>query len=202
MAVSTSLRFFLPLALVAAPVLADAQATAAAAGPPLGPPIQGVCFFSQNAALGNSKAGQALGARLRQLQSQVTAELQPQQQSLQTEERAIAALPAAQQGARATAFQQRATTFQQTAQLRQAQLQLTQNRAAGQIATQLGPIVQGIASSRRCAVVFDGQATYGYNPAMDLTRDTVAQLDTRMPTITFDLATPEQVRAASQGGQR
>lgn len=194
----------LAVAALLAPALASAQAAApAGAAPTPGAPIVGMCFFSQNGALATSKAGQALGTRLRQLGSQVQAELAPQEQALQSEDKAIAALPANQREQRAQALQQRANTLQQTAQMRQAQLQLTQNRAAGQVAAQMTPIVQSLAASRRCAVVFDASVTFGYNPAMDLTRDTVTQLDQKMPTLSFDLATPEQVRQAAQTqGQR
>ncbi len=187
----------LMVAALLAPGLASAQAAApAAAAAPLGPPIAGLCFFSRDSAVATSKAGQAATTRLRQLASQVDSELSPQRQALVTENNAIKALPAAQQGARAAALEQRAQSFGQTAQLRQAQLQLTQSRAFGQVLNALSPIVGPIASQRKCAVVFDGSATYGYNQAMDLTSAAVAQLDQRMPTITFDLATPAQVQAA------
>ena len=184
-------------ALAATPGLASAQAAAASPNP-MGPPIPGICLFARDAAIANSKAGQATDARLRQLGQTVQAELAPEQQALIAENNALktsaATLPAAQRDQRITALNTRATAFNQKQQLRTAQLQATRTQALEQILKPMDEILGPISTSRRCSVVFERTTTYGFNTAMDLTPAVVQQMDARMPTITFNLATPESVR--------
>ncbi len=187
-------------ALAATPGLASAQTAAApAANPnPMGPPIAGICLFARDAAIANSKAGQATDARLRQLGQGVQAELTPEQQALVAENNALktgaASIPAAQREQRISALNTRAAAFNQKQQLRTAQLQATRSQALGQILKPMDDILGPISSSRRCSVVFERSATYGFNQAMDLTPAVIQQLDARMPTITFNLVPPEGVK--------
>src|SRR5271167_4176043 len=68
-----------------------AAAPAQPAGPPVthGPPITGMCIFSEGAIIEGSKVGQAVIARLKVLKQQVDAELQPEADSINTEARSI-----------------------------------------------------------------------------------------------------------------
>jgi len=187
------------IALIALPGLASAQAAAPAASPnPMGPPIAGICLFGRDAAVANSKAGQATNARLTQLGQQVNVELAPESQAIVTENNALNAsattIPAAQRNARIEALQKRAATFNQLQQQRTAQLQTTRGLAIEQILKQMDPVLGPTSTSRHCSIVFERSASYGFNPAMDITPAVIQQLDTRLPTLTFNLAPPESVK--------
>ena len=187
---------FLLIACFVAPGLATAQTPAPAlAANPMGPPLAGICLFGRDAAIANSKAGQATNARLVQLGTQVNAELAPETQALVTERDALNAgattIPAAQRGPRIDALQKRAATFNQLQQLRTAQLQASRTQAIEQILKQMDPVLGPISTSRHCSVVFERSATYGFNPAMDITPAVIQQLDARLPTLTFNLAPPK-----------
>ena len=138
---------------------------------------------------------------MQQLVRDVAAELKPQQDAIIQENNALEAvrktLPPAQFQPRAAALQQRAQAFNQLRQLRAAQIQRTKALVEQQIAQAIDPLMGPIIAARKCAVVFERAATYGWNPALDLTPAVVQALDQRMPTIQFNLATPQSV----QGGQ-
>ena len=186
------------VAIVSSPSLATAQTPPTASPNPMGPPISGICLFARDAAIAGSKAGQATDARLRQLGTQVQAELTPEQQAIVTENNALNAgattIPAAQRATRIDALQKRANAFNQLQQLRTAQLQTTRAQALEQILKQMDPVLGPVSTGRHCSVVFERTATYGFNAAMDLTPAVVQQLDAKMPTITFNLAPPESVK--------
>lgn len=186
-----------PLALLLLCAASTAPALASAEQSPPGPPIPGLCLFARDAALGNSKAGQAANQRLQQLGAQIEAELNPEKQAIITENTALqngAALPAAQRQTRIAALQQRAQTFSQLQTLRGAQLQQTRVLATQTIVAKIDPILAPLVVARRCSLVLERTATYGFNPAMDLTPAVVDQLNQQLPTVTFYLATPESVR--------
>ncbi len=193
------MMFRFPLLLLAALVtttgLASAQAPTTNPNP-MGPPIAGVCLFGRDGAIANSKAGQATDARLRQLGQGVQAELSPEQQAIIAENNALKAgtVPSAQREQRIAALQKRATAFTQLQQLRTAQLQTTRAQALDQILKPMDQVLGPISTAHHCSVVIERSATYGFNQAMDLTPDVVRQLDTRMPTNTFNLAPPESVK--------
>jgi Skp family chaperone for outer membrane proteins len=190
------------LALVAtialAPLVANAQTSAPPAQNQLGAPIAGVCVFARDVAVGNSKAGQATDARLRVLAQQVRAELTPESQAILAENTAIntagASLTSLQKQTRLDALQKRAGAFDQLRQLRTAQLQQTRTQAVDTILQRMNDVLGPIASGRRCSIILERNTTYGSNPAMDLTPTVVQTLDTRLPTMTFDLAPPTSVK--------
>jgi outer membrane protein len=190
--------FFIPLLATASLTL---PLSAAAQQVQFGPATPGVCLLGREAAIGASKAGQAGTARMQQLVRDVAAELKPQQDAIIQENTALEAvrktLPPAQFQPRAAALQQRAQAFNQLRQLRAAQIQRTKALVEQQIAQAIDPLMGPIIAARKCAVVFERAATYGWNPALDLTPAVVQALDQRMPTIQFNLATPQSV----QGGQ-
>lgn len=193
-------------ALAAAPVHAQARraaaAPAAAARPATptalstatpvnwGPALPGVCIFSFDRALGTSAAGKAASTRLQQLTAQVQAELQPEQTALQTDAKAFdsqrATLPADQVQTRGQALQGRVNAFEQKGQLRQQELRATGNKAQQRIAGELEPIVRTVAQARSCSVLLNGDGVLGANVSMDITDAVVAQLNTKLPTLTFD----------------
>lgn len=175
----------------AAAPAASAPAAAAAQTLPQGPAIPGMCVISQERAIATSAAGRAASERLRQLNAQVTAELKPEQDAIEAEAKTFqsqqAALTAEQRQQRGTALQTRAGAYQQKAELRQREMQVTQQRALQRIGEQLNPVLQSLYGARGCSVLLstDG-GVLASNTAFDLTDAAVAQLNARLPTITFD----------------
>ena len=186
----------------AAPAAAPSAAAPAASAParpaqpplvsPTSPrPIAGVCVFSEERAVGTSKAGQAANARMQQLRAQVQAEIAPEATSLQNDVRTFQAQRATLAGdaltQRQTALQGRADAFQQKEQLRNQELQATGEKALGRIRAAIEPIVRQTYEARKCSILFNSDgAIFGGNPQMDVTPTVVAGLDAAMPTLTFD----------------
>lgn len=182
-----------PAAAAPARPAAAAPAPAAPPAPPLvsGPPIPGVCVFSEERAVGASKAGQAANARMQQLRSQVQAEIQPEATSLQNDVRTFQTQRATLAGdaltQRQVALQGRADAFQQKEQLRNQELQATGEKALGRIRVAIEPIVRSTYEARKCSILFNADGSiFGGNPLMDVTPAVIAALDTSMPTIAFD----------------
>ena len=129
-------------ALAALVIAGTAQAQPAQPSNP-GPVIPGVCTYNNQRALVTSMVGQAVAARLEQLNAAVQAELQPEAQAIETEATTLSgqqgtlAADAFQQ--RAGALQQRAQAFERLAQTRAAELQYTEQQQKAQIAHRLDP---------------------------------------------------------------
>ncbi len=177
----------------AAATPAAAAPAAAPAGPPIthGPPLAGVCVFSRQGAVGASSAGRAAAARLEQLTQVVRAELDPQRTSLEADAKTFEAqrstLGVEARQKQEAALTQRAQTFQQLGETRRQELQLTQQKAIARINEQVGPIAQAVYQSHNCSILLNGDdAVFASNPAMDLTGQVVQQLNTKLPTLTFD----------------
>lgn len=177
----------------AAPAAPARAATAAPAPPPLvsGPPITGVCVFSEERSVGLSKAGQAANARMQQLRSQVQAELQPEGTSLQNDVRTFQAQRATLQGdaltQRQQALQARADAFQQKEQLRNQELQATGEKALQRIRAEMEPVVRSTYEARKCSILFNSDgAVFGGNPQMDISPSVVEALNVKLPTVSFD----------------
>ena len=181
-------------ALIALAPIASAQTGAAPAAAPIaqGPPIAGYCVFSLNEIIGGSKVGQAVVARLKVLTSQVTAELQPQADSIRADEAALRARASSADQASLQAqqanLQLRANNFGKLEQQRQQEMQATQQKQFGVILKQLDPIMRDIYQQRHCSLLIDGDSggVRMVNPAMDLSPGAVGALDLRIQTLTFD----------------
>jgi Skp family chaperone for outer membrane proteins len=163
------------------------RAAPAAALPPInhGPPIANVCIYADERAVGSSLVGKAASARMQQLRAQVTAELQAENTSLQTDASALnakkATLPSQGQ-----ALQARADALNAKAGQRQRELEATGAEALGQIHQRIDNILRAVYQQRGCSLLLNGDSVYLANPAMDVTSLVTAQLDAAMPTITFD----------------
>jgi len=181
-------------ALIALAPIASAQTGAAPAAAPIaqGPPIAGYCVFSLNEIIGGSKVGQAVVARLKVLTSQVTAELQPQADSIRADEAALRARASSADQASLQAqqanLQLRANNFGKLEQQRQQEMQATQQKQFGVILKQLDPIMRDLYQQRHCSLLIDGDSggVRMVNPAMDLSPGAVSALDLRIQTLTFD----------------
>lgn len=190
------LTAFATAALAALAVAGSATAQPAQPTNP-GPVIPGVCTYSNERALGGSMVGQAVSARLEQLNQAVQAEMQPEATAIETEaatlEQSQATMPPEEFGQRATALQERLRNYQILGQTRQAEMQYTQQLQIQQIAATLDPILVQIYQERGCGLLLDRTAMYGANPAMDVTDRVIEVLNTQLQTLSFDRsALPQQ----------
>ena len=180
------------------PAAAKPKATAAApatkAAPPpltLGAAIPGVCLFSEEGAVSRSSAGEAINKRMQQLAAQVQAELGPEQTGLDADIKTFkdkaASLPQDQQQQQGQALQQRVQDFDNKRGQRQTELETTLRKAIARVDSELEPIVRGVVSGRSCGILLKADtAIYAANPQMDITPAVVEQLNTKLPTVTFD----------------
>ena len=191
----------------AAPAARPAAATSGAprpAAPPInhGPALAGVCLYSNDRAIGASVVGKAAAARIQQLRAQVTAELQAEQQGIQTDGAALnakkATLAPEQFAQQAQPINARVQALDAKAQLRQRELEATGGKALQRIGAEVEPILRNLYQSRGCSILINAESIIVANPAMDLTPQVAAQLDTKMTTITFER---EHLDAAPAAGQ-
>lgn len=189
------------LAAMALTSASSAQTAGAPAGQPLGGPvIPGVCIFSNQQLITQSTVGRAVIARMRVLQQAVQTELQPEQTTIQTEARAVQALPAgAARTQRETALATRIQTFQARAQQRNRELQATEQKALNRIATEADPVVRQVYTQQRCGLLIDRNAIFGGNQQMDVTQAAINGLNTKIQTFTFER---ERLDAQAQPAQR
>jgi Skp family chaperone for outer membrane proteins len=183
---------------LASTAFAQTPAPAALAG---GPPIPGVCVFFKDAAIANSLVGKAMTERLKTLVTYVQAELQPEGQALQTEEKALEGMTQEQLQAnqqRVGQFQARLAAFQRKQQLRSQELQATQAKQVQNILQQADPIINAVYAERKCSLLIDRAQIYGANPEMDVTKTVVDRLNAKITTITFDREHLDQGGGAQQ----
>jgi len=103
--------------------------------------------------------------------------------------------------ARATAFQQR----QQAAQVELAQKEETFNRnrqyVGQQVSAKLNPIIVATMKARGANVAIDPQSILAYEPALDVTNDVLAQLNTQLPSVSVTAPPPPAAPAATPGAK-
>lgn len=174
---------------------APAAVPAAAQAPlPPGPSIPGMCTVSPERALAGSTVGQAANTRMQQLRAQAAAELSSESNGLKTDVQAFQAKSASltqdQQRAQAAPLQAREDALRQKAQQREAELEYTARHQESRILQTVNPIIRSLYAQRHCSVLLNGDSVLGANADMDMTPQVVAQLNTTMPTISFDRETP------------
>ena len=183
---------------------AAAKPAAAPAAPlQLGPPIAGICLFSEEAAVSRSSAGDSINKRMQQLGAQVQAELGPDQTSLDADikefQGSAASLPADQQQSKGQALQKRMQEFDGKRGLRQKELEVTLRKAIARVDTELDPIVRGVVATRTCSILLKADtAIDAANPGMDITPAVIEQLNAKLPAITFDREHIDPQAAAGQ----
>jgi Skp family chaperone for outer membrane proteins len=159
-----------------------------------GPPLTGVCVFSNEGALGASAVGKAAATRLQQLRAQASAELSGEQTSLQEDIKAFqakrASLTQDQIQAQGAPLEERAQALNQKATQRQHELEYTAQHARVRIEQAVEPLVRTVFEERHCSLLLSGEAVMAANPAMDITSAVVTRLNATMSTITFDRETP------------
>lgn len=186
-------------AAAAAPAAAPAPVPAAPAAPPPnplattpppGPALPGVCVFSAEHAIAMSSVGKAYDARMRQLQAQAQAELNPERTAIETDARTLqgsqSTVAADVYQQRAQALNQRAQAYQVKAEQRSKELEATQQKNLGRITAELPPLVVAVYSAHKCSVVVAADALIAVNPGMDISEDVTKALNGKMTTISFD----------------
>jgi Skp family chaperone for outer membrane proteins len=178
-----------------------AAAAPAPAQPPLvsGPPITGICLYNRDAAVGASSAGKSMLQRMQQLRAQAAAEIQAEQQAVKTDADALIAkrttLTQEQFQQQAAPIQQRQEATQRKAELRNQELEATGEKALQRFDVGITPILRALYQAHNCSLLLRGDVVMGANPQMDLTELAVQQMNTAMPSMTFDRETlPQQQR--------
>ena len=191
------------ISLVAAAGAASAQGAAAApAAPPVksGPPISGLCVLSQQRAVGGSQVGQYVSNRMKQLQAQVQAELQPEGTALNNDLKSFqtqaASLTPDARNTRGQALQQRVDAFQRKQQIRGRELEATEGKAVNRIVTELNPVARSVYEQRNCSALVESQAVIFSNPQMDITDAVIAGLNAKLTQFPFEREHLEQQAAA------
>ena len=128
--------------------------------------------------------------RLEQIVTQVRAELNPEEASINTDGKALdaskATLDQATLQSKAQALQARYQAFQQKADLRQREVKATQDKALNRIAQELEPIAQQLYQSHRCSALIDKGSVMLANPDSDLTPAAITALNGKIQQFPFD----------------
>ena len=183
------------VALSVLSVIALAGSASAQDALPAGPALPGICVYNHEGTMLRSTAGLSMQAGMQRLQQSIQAELQPYEQFIQTEGTALqqgaATMPAEERQQRAQALNARIQEYQQLGQQREAQLRYTQAVQARAIAQAANPIVGAQYAARGCGILFAREATVIHaNPSMDITDSVIQQLNTSLPSLSFELMTP------------
>jgi Skp family chaperone for outer membrane proteins len=189
-----------PVAL-AAPAVAAPGAPAVALTTPAaskGPLIPGVCLLSQEALITRSKVGQAATARLRELASQVQANLNGEKARLEARGKALndkrATLTPLQIQAQSQALNQSAQALQTKAGERSQQIDATKTRVLNRVLQEAQPFVAQAYAAHACGLLFTREAVLTGNLGNDLTDEVLAALDAKGTPITFDLEPTPKAR--------
>jgi len=180
--------------LILSSTVAEAAAAPAVATPApavaQGPAVPGVCLMSVNQAVAQSNAGQWVRTRFEQIVGQVRAELNPEEQGIAADDKALSANRATMDQptfqSKVKALQDRASAFQQKADLRQRELKATQDKAFNRVAQELEPIAQQLYQSHRCSVMVDKSVVLFPNPDMDLTPAAITALNAKITQFPFE----------------
>ncbi len=183
---------------VSTPPTAPAPAPSAVAAPPVpstlvwAAPTPGVCLMAREQVVTTSSAGAAAMQKLQQFNQLAKAELSREESAIRAEEKSLqAAAPTlapviAQK--RQAAIARRVAAFQPKVQAKNEQLNHTRDSVLGRIDTAMQAVLPGVVATHHCAVIYERNATVGYNPVMDITTDVIARLNVQLPTMAIVLA--------------
>ena len=192
------MKLFAIGAVALASLVGASAAAAQTAGPAnVGPAIPGVCVYFNQQLMAQSTVGQAVQARMQQLATEVQGEITPYGTAIQTEAQALQAgastIPAAEQQSRRQALQQRVNEAQQLEQTRSEELRYTLSEQRRLISAAVEPLLVAIYQEKGCGIMLDRESVFIMNPAMDVTADVIARLNTSLPTLSFNrLPVPAQ----------
>lgn len=167
------------------------QSAAQAQGPANpGPVIPGVCVFHNERLLAQSTVGNSVRDGMRVLSEQVSMELQPYAQAIESEitalEQGRGTIPEQEYAQRGQAVQQRIREAQQLEAQRQSELEYTLNMQLRAIAQATDPILVAVYQERGCGLLLSREAVIEMNPAMDITDVVIQRLNTALPSLSFN----------------
>jgi Skp family chaperone for outer membrane proteins len=186
---STLLRAGLGLAVVVG-MAASAQAQTRTAGPPIG----GVCVYSENSVVTDSKAGIGAFEQLAQLKQSMDADMRAARDKLVADERSLTSrqgqIPAAEFNNGTADLLKRAQDLAALTRTRESQVTRTWDGVVAQIRQAAQGQMTASAAAHHCAMILDRGAGYHVGSGMDLTGDVTQRLNGVMPTVTLQLAPP------------
>jgi outer membrane protein len=164
-----------------------------------GGPLAGVCVYSEEMTLAQSQAGVSANQQLAKMQQSINAELKPANDALVADARALearrASSPPAQYQQSAADLQRRAQAQDALARTRNDQLVRTRDDAVRRIGAAALPALNGALTAHRCSIVLDKGRVYSVNAAMDLTPEVIQKVNASLPSLTLQLAAPQQAPA-------
>ena len=170
---------------VAALALMAGSAAAQTANP--GPVVHGVCVYHHDRLMAQSTAGQSLLAGLQRLQQEVTTELTPYEQFIQTEGQTLqqgqASIPQDQLQQRARDLETKYREFETLRQTRTGELRYTLAYQQQQISQAANPILEALYTERGCGILLTAEAVMRANPQMDLTDEAIQRLNAALPAL-------------------
>ena len=176
---------------------ASAPATTAQDDGPL--PDPRVLLISMEQVTQGTIVGQSIIKQMQALGDQARAEMGGEAKVLQSEEAAVAKLPAGERVARLEALAPRRAAFQLKAAQRDAQLKGAFANARAAIAKEIEPVLREIVTKRGANLVMDSRAAaIQTDPSLDITAEVVAAMDQRMSSYTVTLPPPPQPGAQGQ----
>jgi Skp family chaperone for outer membrane proteins len=178
-------------AVALASILGASAASAQTAGPQnVGPAIPGVCVYFNQQLLATSTVGQSVQTRMQALAEEVQGQLTPYGTAIQTEAQALqsggAAIPADQMQSRRQQLQQRVQEAQALEERLRNELQYTLSEQRRLISVAVEPILVAVYQEKGCGILIDRESVFIMNPAMDVTGDVIARLNTQLPSLSFN----------------
>ena len=164
-----------------------AGSAAAAQDQNFGPVVPGVCVYHHDRLLAQSTAGQSLVTGLQRLQQEVTTELTPYEQFIQTEGQTLqqgqASIPQDQLQQRARDLETKYREFETLRQTRTGELRYTLAYQQQQIGQAADPILAALYAERGCGILLSADAVLRANPQMDLTETAIQRLNAALPSL-------------------
>ena len=174
----------------------DAASTPAAAQDDGPLPDPRVLLISMEQVTQGTIVGQSIIKQMQALGDQARAEMGGEAKALQSEEAAVAKLPAGERVARLEALAPRRAAFQMKAAQRDAQLKGAFANARAAIAKEIEPILREVVTKRGANLVMERRASaIEPDPSLDITAEVVAMLDQRMKSYQVTLPPPPQPQA-------
>jgi Skp family chaperone for outer membrane proteins len=174
----------------------DATSTPAAAQDDGPLPDPRVLLISMEQVTQGTIVGQSIIKQMQALGDQARAEMGGEAKVLQSEEAAVAKLPAGERVARLEALAPRRAAFQMKAAQRDAQLKGAFANARAAIAKEIEPILREVVTKRGANLVMERRASaIEPDPSLDITAEVVAMLDQRMKSYQVTLPPPPQPQA-------
>jgi len=174
----------------AAGMAASASAQTRSAGPPIG----GVCVYSENSVVTDSKAGIEAFEELAQLKQSMDADMRAARDKLVADERSLTSrqgqIPAAEFNNGTADLLKRAQDLAALTRTRENQVTRTWDGVVAQIRQAAQGQMTASAAAHHCAMILDRGAGYHVGSGMDLTGDVTQRLNGVMPTVTLQLAPP------------